>query len=91
MPTNRQRHTITEVGPVEEALDRVRAARGRVDLRELIVLGAEVAVRRAEEDRATAAQQDRERRELIEFLTRGPGIEPEAAREVREHGLSRDP
>ena len=90
MPTRRPRHTITEVGPVEEALGRVRAVRGDVDLRELIVLGSEVAVDRARQEAATEERRVALRRRLIERLGRPGEVDLEAAEEVREHGCEQD-
>lgn len=88
MPTQRPRHTITEVGPVEEALGRVRAVRGEVDLRELIVLGAEVAVERARQEAEADERRADLRRRLIERIGR-TGVDLEAAEEVRERGWAR--
>jgi hypothetical protein len=89
MPTKRRRHTITEVGAVGEALERVRAVDGEPDVRELVVLGAEEAVRRAEERHEDAERRDRAKQSLIERMTTGEGIDLEAAEEVRRHGFSR--
>lgn len=82
MPTKRRRHTITEVGDVEQALERVRAVDGEPDIRELVVLGAEAAVERA-------AERERLKERLIARLATGEGIDLEAAEEVRQHGWSR--
>lgn len=89
MPTKRRRHTITEVGAVEEALERVRAVDGEPDVRELVVLGAEEAVRRAQERDNDEERRARAKRDLIDWLTNGPGLDLEAAEEVRRHGFSR--
>lgn len=89
MPTKRRRHTITEVGSVEDALRRARRAEGDVDLRELVVLGADAVVRRAEERARDDERRERARRALLERLTSGVGIDPAAAEEVREQGFSR--
>jgi hypothetical protein len=52
MPTTRPRHTITETPPVQEALDRLRARTGsqKLDVAELVVLGAEEKERRLQRD-----------------------------------------
>ena len=89
MPTTRRRHTITEVGEVEEALNRVRAIEDEPDIRELVVLGADEAVRRAAEREHDEQRRARAKRDLIEFLRNGPSLDLKAAREVREHGFSR--
>ncbi len=91
VPTKRPRHTITEVGPVEEALDRVRAVQPDVDLRKLIVLGADEVVRRAELERHYKAYQAALRARLVERTTAAGGVDGEAAAYVREHGWARDP
>lgn len=72
-----------------DALERVRAVRGDADVRELIVLGAEAAVRQA-------GDADRERREqarqgFLHEIETGEGIDIEAFEEVRRHGFSRRP
>lgn len=89
MPTKRRRHTITEVGDVEEALERVRAVDGEPDIRELVVLGAEEALRRSAERESDEEHRARAKRDLIERFTTGEGIDLEAAEEVRRHGFSR--
>ncbi len=65
MPTTRPRHSITETPPVQEALDRLRAQQGaqRVDLAELVVLGAREKERQLQRDDAAA-------REAREWLAR---------------------
>lgn len=89
MPTTRPRHTITEVGAVADALSRVRATTGGVDLRELIVLGAEAKLER-EEQRAQAVERSAALRErLIARSTRPGAADLEAAREVRRRGWAR--
>jgi hypothetical protein len=65
MPTTRPRHTITETPPVEEALNRLREQMGsqKVDMAELVMLGAEQKRRQLERDNADA-------NEAIERLVR---------------------
>lgn len=89
MPTKRRRHTITEVGEVEEALQRVRDVKGEPNMRELVVLGAEVAVDRAVRSERDEAERQELRERLIRRMTTGEGIDLEAAKEVRRHGWSR--
>lgn len=89
MPTQRRRHTITEVGDVEEALERVRAVDGDPDIRQLVVLGAEEAVRRSEERRKDGDRRERARRDLLDYFRHGPTPDLEAFQEVRRHGFSR--
>lgn len=90
MPTKRRRHTITEVGGVEAALDRLRAQLGEPDLRELVVLGAERKLA-LEAERATDSQRRAALRErLIARSTGAAGVDLDAATEVRARGFSRD-
>ncbi len=89
MPTKRRRHTITEVGAVEEALDRVRAVDGEPDIRELVVLGAQEALRRSAEREGDEERRKALQERLIERTTTGAGLDLEAAAEVRRHGWSR--
>jgi hypothetical protein len=90
IPTNRPRHTITEVGPVADALERVRSVAGEADVRELVVLGADAFVKRAAEDRATSEQRAALRERLIARTVQAGTVDREAATSVREHGWARD-
>lgn len=88
MPTTRPRHTITETPPVQEALDRLRAQMGsqKLDIAELVVLGAAEKERRMQRD-SEAAREARER--LARYILEGtydPG-EVAAADEVKTLGL----
>lgn len=89
MPTKRRRHTITEVGEVQEALERVRAIDGEPDIRELVVLGAEESVRRSEERVSDERRRAQAKRDLVDFFRHGPAPDLDAAQEVRRHGFSR--
>lgn len=89
MPTKRRRHTITEVGDVEEALERVRAIDGEPDIRELVVLGAQVQVARARERETESERRAEAKRDLIDWIRSGPPLDLEAAQEVRRYGFSR--
>ena len=89
MPTKRRRHAITETPRVQRALEplRERLRGGRVDLGELVVLGAEakLAALEAEEAETNAA-----RGWLAERILAGePLADPDAAAEVRSRGWSR--
>lgn len=86
VPTRYKRHSITETPPVAAALARVRAATPgqRVDLGELVVLGAE---RKLQELRAGGDRRDALIEDLAQRVLRGdPGVDPEAADEVRRSG-----
>ena len=81
---------ITEVGPVEDALARVRAATGSADLRELIVLGAEA---KLDADRRREGAEERRaelKRRLLERTTTPGEVDVEALEWVHQHGWVRD-
>lgn len=89
LPTTRPRHTITEVGDVEDALRRVRAETGAADLRELVVLGAEAKLK-LEFERRGSAQRGAALRERLIARTASPGgVDSSAAAEVRRRGWAR--
>jgi hypothetical protein len=90
MPTTRPRHTITETPPVQAALGELRAklAEGeRIDFAELVMLGAEVKVRRLA-DRSEEARQARG--EIVDWILSGTGpkVDVDAADEVKYLGLN---
>jgi hypothetical protein len=88
MPTTRPRHTITETPPVQEALDELRAKLNgeRVDLAELVILGAHAKARRLPNNTEKALEA---RRRLAEWIRNGnPGmVDMAAAKEVKHLGL----
>ncbi|MGC1853076.1 MAG: hypothetical protein WA687_11620 [Solirubrobacterales bacterium] len=89
MPTKRRRHAITETPPVQAALDELRAALGqdRVELGELVVLGADakLAALRAEREGETVLR----RRLADRVRSRELPVSLEAAEEVRASGWAR--
>jgi hypothetical protein len=89
MPTKRRRHAITETPPVQAALDELRDELGseRIELGELVVLGADVklAALRAEREGAVALR----RRLADRVRSRELPVSPEAAEEVRASGWAR--
>jgi hypothetical protein len=91
MPTKRRRHAITETPPVQEALDELRGVLGedRVQLGELVILGANV---KLEELRAQRDDRSARLRRLADRVRSRdmPGIDREAAEEVRHKGWVRD-
>lgn len=89
MPTQRRRHAITETPPVQAALDELRheLGRERLEMGELVILGAreKLARVRAERDDVAALRSrlaDRIRRRDIP-------ADPAAADEVRRAGWAR--
>jgi hypothetical protein len=89
MPTRRRRHAITETPPVEAALDELRQALGddRLDMGELVILGAQEKL-----SRVRAEQQDTAvlRRRLADRIRRRDiPADRTAADEVRRAGWAR--
>jgi len=89
VPTRRRRHAITETPPVQAALDDLRAALGseRIEMSELVILGAREKLTRVRADRDDAAAR---RRRLADRVRRRdlPG-DPAAAEAVRRTGWAR--
>jgi hypothetical protein len=88
MPTTRPRHTITETPPVHEALEELRAKLNgeRIDLAELVILGARAKARRLpdHDDEARRAGE-----EIADWILNGTGpkMDIAAAEEVKTLGL----
>lgn len=89
MPTNRRRHAVTETPRVEAALTELRKELGtdRIDLAEIVVLGAELKLQQLRIDRT-------DRDELLHSLaervrTRTLPVDAEAAALVRRTGWAR--
>jgi hypothetical protein len=89
MPTTRRRHAITETPRVQAALDELRHELGtdRVELGELVVLGAQAKVAAV---RATRERQDALLRSLADRVRAGDVLADKAAAdEVRRTGWAR--
>ena len=86
VPTRRPRHSITETPPVREALDSLRRRGERVKLDDLVIRGARDRLRELEVGRGEEVEKAELRRELIEQLRTGDGLDVDAAYEVSEHG-----
>jgi hypothetical protein len=86
MPTHHPRHSVTETPPVREALDALRLRGERVRMGDLVIRGARERLRELEAERDEAAEKAELRRQLVEQLHTGEGIDVDAAYEVREHG-----
>ena len=89
MPTKRRRHAITETPDIQAALDALRGelGRSRIELGELVILGANVKLEelRAQRD-STAAR----RRALADRVRqRDLPVDAEAADTVRRSGWAR--
>ena len=89
MPTRRRRHAITETPPVQAALDELREALGddRLEMGELVILGAEQKLARVQADRDDTAAL---RRRLADRIRRREiPADLAAADEVRRAGWAR--
>jgi hypothetical protein len=89
VPTNRRRHALTETPPVQAALDELRRELGtdRIELGELVVLGADVKLAALRAERAdTAALRGRLAGRV---RARRIGVDVAAADEVRARGWAR--
>lgn len=89
MPTARKRHSVTEAPSVEAASNALRSAvpGERIDLGELVVLGAQ---RKLDALSASDARRNVLLQELAGRVLRGDsGIDPVAAAEVRCTGWTR--
>ncbi len=86
MPTRYPRRSITETPPVHEALSELRRHGERIRLGELVILGARERLRELQEDRDEEARKLQLRRQLVQQLRTGEGLDAAAAYEVREHG-----
>jgi hypothetical protein len=86
VPTRHPRHSVTETPPVREALDALRLRGERVRMGDLVIRGARERLRELEAERDDEAHRAELRRQLVERLHTGEGIDVDAAYEVREHG-----
>ena len=71
---------------MREALDSLRRRGERVKLDDLVIRGARDRLREIEAGRGEEAEKAALRRELVEQLRTGDGLDADAANEVREHG-----
>jgi hypothetical protein len=89
VPTKRRRHAITETPPVQAALDELRRALGddRVEMGELVILGAQEKLARVRAERNDTAAL---RRRLADRIRRRDiPADRAAADEVRRAGWAR--
>ncbi len=71
---------------MREALDALRLRGERVRMGDLVIRGARERLRELDGERDDEAQRAELRRQLVEQLHTGEGIDVDAAYEVREHG-----
>jgi hypothetical protein len=84
---------VTETEEVGGALDRVRAVDpdGKVNLAELVVLGAEAKVEQLVRHRDDEARRAALRESFLERTRTGAGIDWDALTHAHEHGWVHDP
>jgi hypothetical protein len=89
MPTNLRRHALTETAPVQAALDELRRELGtdRIELGQLVVLGAHAKLAAVRAERAEAAAL--RSRLASRVRARDIGVDVNAADEVRTGGWAR--
>jgi hypothetical protein len=90
MPTRHPRHSITETPPVREALDALRCRGERVRLDELVIRGARERLREMNAANDQDARNAELRRQLVQRLRTGEGLDVDAAYEVRERGWTHE-
>ena len=71
---------------MREALDALRLRGERVRMGDLVIRGARERLRELEAEREDETHKAKLRRQLVEQLHTGEGIDVDAAYEVREHG-----
>lgn len=71
---------------MREALDALRGRGERVKLGELVIAGARQRLAELDGEREDEARRAELRRQLVERLRTGAGIDSDAAYEVHEHG-----
>jgi hypothetical protein len=86
VPTRHPRHSITETPPVREALDALRRRGERVRLDDLVIRGARERLQEMEVAHDEETRNAELRRQLVEQLRTGEGLDADAAYEVRERG-----
>lgn len=71
---------------MREALDALRLRGERIRMGDLVIRGANERTRELDAERADEEYKAKLRRQLVERLHTGEGIDIDAAYEVREHG-----
>jgi hypothetical protein len=86
MPTRHRRHSIAETPRVREALEPLRRRGLKVDLADLLVLGAAQRLLQLEAEQADEERRRQLRLDLVRRLRTGEGLDVAAAYEVCETG-----
>lgn len=86
IPTRLPRHSVTETPHVRAALDALRRRGERVRLDDLVILGARQRLRELDAAAVEEASNAELRRQLVDRLRSGEGLDAAAAYEVRERG-----
>jgi hypothetical protein len=86
IPTRLPRHSVTETPHVRAALDELRRRGERVRLDDLVIRGARQRLQELDAAAVEEASNAELRRQLIDRLRTGEGLDAAAAYEVRERG-----
>jgi hypothetical protein len=87
MPTSRKRHMVTETDEITAALERVRAVTDdKVNIGELVLLGAERKVELAEAERNDSGRRAALREQFLDRTRSGAGVDFEALLRVHDEG-----
>jgi hypothetical protein len=91
VPTRRARHTITETPPVERALRRLRslAPGARIDLKELVIIGADAKAARLQRTADGGVEHHRAVVEDFLALRADDRLDPAAGLALHESGWAR--
>lgn len=90
MPTSRRRHTITEVGLVDEAFSAVRALGVEPDAKDLVVRGARALLAELNQEQADQQRRVELRERLIRRTTSPDAVETAAAVWAHEGSWARN-
>jgi hypothetical protein len=90
MPTKLRRHTITETYEVARALSQVRAVGETLDLKRLVILGAERLVEEHHSQEADEGRRAALRQRLLTRTLTAPGVDAEATQWAHEQAWQRN-
>jgi hypothetical protein len=80
---------VTETDPVQRALEPLRACGQKIDLGELVVIGAESKLAALNQEQRDQAERQELRRQFLELTASGTVFDLDAAADMRERGWAR--